>query len=58
MQGLDLDPYTSVTDAELCLHVDPITIGRGGVSDSVASLECLFGPQQERMFLLGLDVPG
>lgn len=50
----------------LIFNVDPLTIGAGAVSDSVAChwilfslLDCLVGPQWERicLVLLGLDVP-
>lgn len=52
----DLDTF--VPDVQLDLHVGPLTIGAGAVSDSVAChwipfpyLDCLVGPQWERMSL-------
>ena len=62
---LDLGPYTFVANVLLGLHVGPLTIGAGAVSDSVVRfwiplLDCLVWPQWERMHLvlLQLDLAG
>jgi hypothetical protein len=67
MQGLDRGPYTFVANVQLGVHVDPLSIGARGVSDSVFChsipfpwLDCLVGPKWKRMHLVfwGLDIPG
>ena len=53
---LDIDPpYTFVADVQLGLHMGPLTIGAGAVSDSVA---CDWIPSTNWISLSGLSMRG